>query len=584
MTEQTGSAPTVGVVGLGSVGESLLQLLAGAGRRVVGVDTDGDVLHRVAGRLRNEEGNAADVTLSHDMAVLAHADLVIEAVPDSADTKSAVLRALHTVCAADTILVTTATAPTVLALAADCGRPGRTLGLRLTAPLPPGGTVEVVRTAVVSDDAVSTVEELLDEAGLRRVAVGTRPGVHADQLVYAFLNRAAMLYESGYATAHSIDTAMRLGCGLPSGPLEFLDRVGIDTAYAVLTAEHQRSGRACFAPAAVLSDFVASGRLGRKSGQGFHRYDEQGDLVAGHGEDGTVGDARTVGRVGILGSGTMATGIAEVTAVAGYPTIVVARDRSGADRVVSSVADALTRKVRRGRVSPDDRAAALARLEPAEEIAALSDCDLVIEAVVEDLDVKLGLFRRLGEACKPDAVLATVTSSLPVTPCAQASGRASQVVGMHFFNPAPAMRLVEVVRTEETTAETLATVHGFCRSLRKTVVGCADRAGFIVNFLLFPYLGDAIRLVESAEADIEETDAALEQGYGYPLGPFALLDTIGLDVSLLIMRRLHGEFRQPDFTPPRLLESLVRSGVLGRKNGHGFRTSLWRASRRRALG
>ena len=143
------------------------------------------------------------------------------------------------------------------ALAADCGRPGRTLGLRLTAPLPPGGTVEVVRTAVVSDDAVSTVEELLDETGLRRVAVGTRPGVHADQLVYAFLNRAAMLYESGYATAHSIDTAMRLGCGLPSGPLEFLDRVGIDTAYAVLTAEHQRWGRACFAPAAVLSAPVA---------------------------------------------------------------------------------------------------------------------------------------------------------------------------------------------------------------------------------------------------------------------------------------------------------------------------------------
>ncbi|MGW1952998.1 3-hydroxyacyl-CoA dehydrogenase family protein [Streptomyces sp. NPDC001920] len=581
MTEQTRPASAVGVIGLGSCGESLLRLLAGTGRGVVGVDTDRAVLHRVARRLRNDDGTAADITLSHDIADLAHAELVVEAVPD--DAKSSVLRGLHTVCAADTILVTTATAPHVLALAAECGRPARTLGLRLTAPVPPGGTVEVVRTAVVSDDAVATVEKLLDEAGVRRVAVGTRPGGHADQLVYAFLNRAAMLYESGYATPGSIDTAMRLGCGLPSGPLEFLDRVGIDTAHAVLTAEHERTGRACFMPAAVLSDLLASGRLGRKSGQGFHRYDQTGDLVAGHGEASAVGDARPVGRVGILGSGTMATGIAEVMAVAGYPTIVVARDRLRADRVVSSVADSLTRKVRRGRVSPQDRAAALGRLEPAEQVAVLSDCDLVIEAVVEDLDVKLGLFRRLGEVCKTDAVLATVTSSLPVTPCAQASGRASQVVGMHFFNPAPAMRLVEVVRTEETTAETLATVHGLCRSLRKTVVDCDDRAGFIVNFLLFPYLGDAVRLVESADADIEETDAALELGYGYPLGPFALLDTIGLDVSLLILRRLYAEFRQPDFAPPQLLEGLVRSGVLGRKNGHGFRSSLWQATRRRAL-
>jgi 3-hydroxybutyryl-CoA dehydrogenase len=198
--------------------------------------------------------------------------------------------------------------------------------------------------------------------------------------------------------------------------------------------------------------------------------------------------------------------------------------------------------------------------------------DLVIEAVVEDLDVKRALFARLGAACKPGALLATTTSSLSVA-CAEASGRPSRVVGMHSFNPAPVMRLIELVRTEATSDETAATAQALCERLGKTTVNCSDRAGFIVNYLLFSYLGRAVNLLDRYDADIAGIDGAIEQGFGHPMGPFALLDAIGLEVSLAIQHKLYTEFGEPDFAPSHALEQLVAGGWLGWKNGKGLRVA-----------
>ncbi|MFC7471785.1 3-hydroxyacyl-CoA dehydrogenase family protein [Actinomadura keratinilytica] len=202
---------------------------------------------------------------------------------------------------------------------------------------------------------------------------------------------------------------------------------------------------------------------------------------------------------------------------------------------------------------------------------AFAEVDLAVEAVAEDLEVKRQLFTTLDKVCKPGAVLATTTSSLPVVACATATSRPEDVVGMHFFNPAPAMKLVEVVRTVLTADDVHATVREVCAKIRKHPVDCGDRAGFIVNALLFPYLNNAVKMVQEHYASLDDIDAAMKLGGGYPMGPFELLDVVGLDVSLAIEQVLHREFRDPGLAPAPLLEHLVAAGCLGRKSGRGFR-------------
>ncbi|MEV3994011.1 3-hydroxyacyl-CoA dehydrogenase family protein [Streptomyces sp. NPDC049837] len=568
------------VVGLGSVGEALVHLLHGAGHTVVAVDTDLDALARVASRLKATTAAASDLpdlTFTADHTALRTADLVIEAVPDDPAVKTDVLRTITSVLPPGTPVVTTASTLSVARLAVATGRPADVAGLRLFAPPAPGGPAEPVRTALTSPGAAAAVDALVETAGLTPVAVGARPAADATALVLAFLNRAVVLLDEGYATGRDIDTAMQLGCALPAGPLETLDRMGLDTAHAQLTDLWLRTGDTAFEPAPLLSRMVAAGRLGRKTGEGFHTYDETGALradgqAAGRGEPA----ARAVRRVGVLGSGAMARGIAEVTATAGYPTVLVARSAGKAEEALEAIGGSLTRAVRRGKVTAEAKAAALDVLTGAHDMAALAGCDLVIEAVAEDLDVKRARFAALGEVCAPGTVLATTTSSLSVAACAEASGRPADVVGIHFFNPAPVMQLVELVRTDTVDHEVLATARAFCRALGKTAVECPDRTGFIVNSLLFPYLGAALALLERHDVDIEETDDAIRHGFGFPMGPFALLDTIGLDVSLAIQHRLYERFRTPEYQPSPALEELVAAGLLGRKNGRGLRTAAAR--------
>ena len=231
----------------------------------------------------------------------------------------------------------------------------------------------------------------------------------------------------------------------------------------------------------------------------------------------------------------------------------------------------LEKAVQRGKLSEDDRAATLARITGTTELDDLRDCDLVIEAVVEDLAVKKALFSALDEVCKPGAILATTTSSLPVIECATATSRPQDVVGMHWFNPAQVMKLVEVVPTVTTADDVTATVLALCQTTGKHAVLCGDRAGFIVNALLFPYLNDAARMLQEHYATEEDIDAAMKVGCGHPMGPFELMDVVGLDVTLAIQKVLYLEFREPGLAPASLLEHLVTAGYLGRKTGRGFR-------------
>jgi 3-hydroxybutyryl-CoA dehydrogenase len=267
----------------------------------------------------------------------------------------------------------------------------------------------------------------------------------------------------------------------------------------------------------------------------------------------------------------MATGIVEVLAKGGYDVVFVTRSAEKSAAVVSAVTRSLEKAVQRAKLSADERDATLARITGTTRLDDLAGVQLVIEAVIEDLTVKQALFSNLDDICAPGTVLATTTSSLPVIECAAATSRPSDVVGMHFFNPAVVMKLVEIVSTVSTAADVEATALDVARTVGKQAVRCADRAGFIVNALLFPYLNDAVKMLQAHYAVADDIDLAMKVGCGYPMGPFELLDVIGLDVSLAIERELYLEFREPGFAPAPLLEHLVTAGRLGRKTGKGFR-------------
>ncbi|KOG48127.1 3-hydroxyacyl-CoA dehydrogenase family protein [Streptomyces decoyicus] len=585
------SLSTVAVVGLGTMGTGIAEVLARAGREVIGIDTDEAAARhavttleaataRAVQRERITERERQDILARFrtftDLQAAADADLVIEVVPEDYELKRQVFAGLDAVVRPDTILATGTNALSVTRLAADSQRPERVLGVHFFNPAPAMKLVEVVSSVLTAPAAVAAVTDLAHALGKDPIAVGDRPGFVADGLLFGYLNQAAAMYESKYATREDIDAAMRLGCGLPMGPLALLDLIGVDTARTVLEAMYAESQDRLHAPAPILGQLAEAGLTGRKAGRGFYTYDAPGsgtavpDAESPAAADELAG-GRTVTGVGVAGSGTMASGIAEVFAKAGFKVVLAARSLEKAEKAKARIAKSLGRSVDKGRMSAEARDTALAAITPAGSLDAFADVDLAVEAVAEDLAVKQELFTTLDKVCKPGAVLATTTSSLPVVACARATSRPEDVIGMHFFNPAPAMKLVEVVRTVLTADDVHATVRAVCAKVRKHPVDCGDRAGFIVNALLFPYLNNAIKMVEEHYATLDDIDAAMKLGGGYPMGPFELLDVVGLDVSLAIEKVLHAEFRDPGLAPAPLLEHLVAAGCLGRKTGRGFR-------------
>jgi 3-hydroxybutyryl-CoA dehydrogenase len=278
----------------------------------------------------------------------------------------------------------------------------------------------------------------------------------------------------------------------------------------------------------------------------------------------------TIERLGIVGSGIMGSGIAEVAAKAGVTVVLRSRKQETADDMVAALGRSLARQVDKGRLDAADAEAVSGRVSATSDLDALADCDLVLESVVEDLDVKKQLFVELDRIVKAGGILATNTSTLPVVELAVETGRPEQVVGIHFFNPAPAMALVEVIRTLVSSDEAVAAAVDFAEACGKDPVVVEDRAGFIVNALLFPYLNNAVRMLENRTASREDIDSAMKGGCNFPMGPLALLDLVGLDTSVAILDALYTEFRDPNYAAVPLLRRMVAAGHLGRKSGQGF--------------
>jgi 3-hydroxybutyryl-CoA dehydrogenase len=457
---------TIAVVGLGTMGTGIAEVLARAGREVIGIDISEAAATRAitalesatarsVARERITEEERRDILARFrafsDLQAAADADLVIEVVPESYEVKQQVFQALDSIVRPDAIIATGTNALSVTRLAADSAHPERVLGLHFFNPAPAMKLVEVVSSVLTAPQAVAAVTELAQQLGKEPVSVGDRPGFVADGLLFGYLNQAAAMYEAKYASREDIDAAMKLGCGLPMGPLALLDLIGIDTARTVLDAMYAESHDRLHAPAPILKQLSEAGLTGRKSGRGFYTYEAPGSGAVVRDaltplETATTGAAREVRSVGVAGSGTMASGIAEVFAKAGYDVVLAARSAEKAETAKARIAKSLARSVEKGRMTAEAREETLARVTPAGSLDAFAEVDLAVEAVAEDLEIKQQLFATLDKVCKPGAVLATTTSSLPVVACARATSRPQDVIGMHFFNPAPAMKLVEVVR------------------------------------------------------------------------------------------------------------------------------------------
>ena len=277
-----------------------------------------------------------------------------------------------------------------------------------------------------------------------------------------------------------------------------------------------------------------------------------------------------VHKVGVVGCGLMGSGIAQVCAEAGFPTTIVEVSQELCERGLRAIEKHLARQVEKGALVPEQRDAIRSRLYGSTELAALADCDLVIEAVTENVQAKLETFRQLDGIVKRQAILTSNTSSLSITELMTATSRPERFLGLHFFNPVPLMKLVEVVRTIATDPAALETVVAFAERLGKTVVRAPDRAGFIVNRLLIPYLLEAVRACEEGLATVTDIDTAMKLGCGHPMGPLTLLDFIGLDTAYYISQIIYDEFREKRFAAPGLLRRMVLAGWLGRKSGRGF--------------
>jgi 3-hydroxybutyryl-CoA dehydrogenase len=565
----------VGVVGLGTMGAGIIEVFARNGLQVVGVEPTEEGLVRGRGHLEHSTSRALRrgklserdrdemferITLSTSLEQLKDVDLVVEAVPERLELKQRVLAELDRICRPEAVLATNTSSLSVTEISVATHRPARVVGMHFFNPAPVLKLVEVVATVVTDPAVVADVQAFARRLGKLPVTIGDKAGFIANALLFGYLNHAVAMYDAKYATREDIDAAMRLGCGLPMGPLALLDLIGLDTAYEILDTMYRQGRNRLHAPAPLLKQMVTAGLRGRKTGVGFYAYEAPDSPVV-------VPDAltpapaaalpgREVRRVGVVGSGGLAIGIVEVFARADRDVVLVVPE----PEELGVVREALERSV-------ED----LSGVHLSSSLADLADRDLVVEAGTEERAVKQALFAVLDETCRPGAVLATTTSAVPVIECAAATGRPEDVVGMHFFDPPPAARLVEVVRTVATAVDTVATARAVCADIGKQAVTCGDRAGFIVNALLFPYLNDAVRMLEAHYATADDIDAAMKVGCGYPMGPFELLDVVGLDVALAIQRTLYLEFREPGFAPAPLLEHLVTAGYLGRKSGRGFR-------------
>ena len=427
-----------------------------------------------------------------------------EAVPERIDLKRRVFAELDKVCRAGAVLATNTSSLSVTDIAVTTSRPEQVVGVHFFNPAPVMKLVEVIHTVLTRPEALAAVQGLVTSLGKVGVTIGDRAGFIANRLLFGYLNQAAVMYDSGHASREDIDAAMK-ATGLPMGPLTLMDLIGLDVSLEVCESIYRETRDRRHAPAPILRELVTAGLLGRKSGRGFYAYDEP--EIAARQSGGTPPG------VGVVGSGPLAVAIIATCVRAGAYVRFVAGDEEKAQAVRESVGGAATGGT---------------------ELSLLAECDLIIEAAAEDTSVKRSLLTAVGDLAKQGAILVTTASTVPVIELATATDRPQDVIGLHL--PDPEGELAEIVETVVSAPEVVRRAIEYTASLGKHPVRSRDRAGLIVDALRVPYLNDAVRMLEAGYADADAIDAAMRYGCGYPIGPIADLDRIGLDRAVDVLR------------------------------------------------
>jgi 3-hydroxybutyryl-CoA dehydrogenase len=517
---------TAGVVGLGTMGAGIVEVLARAGLDVVAVELNDALLAAGRDRLQASLGRAVDrgrldaaerdaivdrVRFATERSELADCDLVTEAVPERLDVKLELFADLDSICGPDTILATNTSSLPVTRIAAATSRPDRVVGLHFFNPAPVMALVEVIHTVLSDDAVVLAVRELAERCGKRPVVVADRAGFVANALLFGYLNAAALAAETQQAAITDIDAAMVAVAGLPMGPLTLLDLIGLDVSLDVLETMYDETGDQRFAASPLLRRLVMAGRLGRKSGSGYYRYDGRASAPA-------VGAPSPEPADGLPGR-----------------VVVVGRPRPRLHAVLGD----------HTAVGYDDDAVASA------------------DVVVVDggtLPATADLAARVAHRARSGAVIAVATDDeAPVATVAAGTGRATDVVGLHVPR-APRGAVLEVVRTARSSDAAVAAAVASLQSPGLVVIACRDRPGHLVEMLLLPHLGDAVRMVDDRYASAEDVDTAMRLGCGYSAGPFELLATLGADDVRSGLLHLSAATHRSALAPSPLLDELAGFG------------------------
>jgi 3-hydroxybutyryl-CoA dehydrogenase len=531
---------TVGVIGLGTMGAGIVEVFARGGRTVIGVETTQELADRgkailtastaraVARGKLDETGQREildRVSITTDLADLATADLVVEAVPETMETKHEVFTRLDAVVPEDAVLASNTSSLSITRIAAGTRHPRRVVGLHFFNPAPVLRLVEVVSTLNTDPEVVEAVAGLAREVGKTPVVVGDRAGFVVNYLLFGYLNSALRMLEHGHVSREDLDTAMHVGAGLPMGPLTLMDLIGLDVCDHIgdVIYEHSRSPQ--HAPSAMLRQMVVSGRLGRKSGRGFYTYAKpgSGEVVP---DDATPAQhpSPAVTKVAVLGDGALAQELDSRLTEGGY---------------------------------------AVTRLADVSDLSPLGGVELVIEAQAEaedpDDDALTGrdvdeLFSELGQVTSPGTILATANTYSAVALSAM-SGRPEETVVMRLHAPTGSGQAVEIGRTGQTDPRVLQALRGVVTAIGAEPVVCRDRTGLVVDALLVPHLNDAVRMLDQGYAGVADIDTAIRHGLGYPMGPFAMIDHIGSDEVLSVCEDMltGSDGFQPHLAPSPLL-------------------------------
>lgn len=538
---------TVGVVGLGTMGAGIAEVFARAGLTVIGVEGTPELAERGASILRASTDRAVKrgkldeaaqqalldrVTVTTDYADLAAADLVVEAVPEIMQLKHEVFGRLDEVVRPDAVLASNTSSLSITEIAAGTRHPGRVVGMHFFNPAPVQLLVEVITTPTSDPAAVEAVRALAEALGKKPVVVGDRPGFVANYLLFGYLNSAMRMLEQGHVSREDLDTAMRVGAGLPMGPLTLMDLVGLDVCHHIGEVIYGHSRSQLHAPSSMLQRMVTAGRLGRKSGRGFYTYEKPGSgtVVDDELTPAQPGPEDAPQSVGIVGAGALAEELHQRLQEAGAAVTHVP-DASG-------------------------------------DLTDLRDVQLVIEAQEEsedpDEDELTGrdvddLFTELGEVTAPGTLLATVNTYSAVA-LAAISGRPEETVVLRVHTSTANGQVIEIGRTHVTSDRTLAALRALVSKVGAHPVVCKDRTGLVVDALLVTYLNDAVRMLDEGYATVEQIDTAIRYGLAYPAGPFATIDQIGADEVLAVAEELYSGTAgyQPHLAPsPLLVEHVV---------------------------